>query len=73
MPASPKSLLRRAIELAVAVTPWLVSMYTLYWLEYGEIWSTDTPHRGKTSVAILAVGMLATFLLHSFLTKRGRR
>jgi len=73
MPASPKSLPRRVIELAVAVTPWLVSMYTLYWLEYGEIWSTDTPHRGKTSVAILAVGMLATFLLHSFLVKRGRR
>ncbi|MGB5166518.1 MAG: hypothetical protein WBN09_01515 [Woeseiaceae bacterium] len=73
MSASPKSLLRRAIELAVAVTPWLASMYTLYWLEYGEIWSTDTPHRGKASVAILTVGMLATFLLHSFLVKCGRR
>ena len=40
-------------------------MYTLYWLEYGEIWTTATPHRGKTSVIILLLGMSLSFLLYT--------
>ena len=62
--------MRRALQIAIAFTPWLVSMYTLYWLEHGEIWTTDTPHRGKITVAILAMGMAASFLVYSHFAKR---
>jgi hypothetical protein len=56
---------RNALKVAIAFTPWLISMYALYWLEYGEIWSIETPHRGKMSVAILLVGMGLSFLVQS--------
>ncbi|MCH9693573.1 MAG: hypothetical protein K0U72_03610 [Gammaproteobacteria bacterium] len=47
-------------------------MFTLYWLEYGEIWSTETEHRGKMSVAILVFGMAMSFLVESYFAKRRR-
>ena len=62
---SLKNQTRRALKVVIAFTPWLISMYVLYWLGYGEIWSNETAHRGKISVAILAVGMGLSFLVHS--------
>jgi hypothetical protein len=70
MPDSSKSAVRHALEVAVAFTPWVISMYVLYWLEYGEIWTTETAHRGKLSVTILAVGMGLSFLVQSRITRR---
>ena len=40
-------------------------MYVLYWLEYSGTWSLDTPHRGKSSVFILAIGLGLSFLAYS--------
>lgn len=57
--------LQKAIKVALAFIPWLASMFLLYWLEYGQIWNTETPHRGKTSVAILVTGMLLSFFMYS--------
>jgi hypothetical protein len=34
-----------SIKAAFAFTPWLISMYVLYYLEYGEVWTTETAHR----------------------------
>ena len=62
--------MRRILEAAIAFTPWVISMYTLYWLQYGEIWTTETAHRGKISVAILATGMVLSFLVQSRITRR---
>ena len=45
-------------------------MYVLYWLEYGAIWTTETAHRGKISVAILVGGMGLSFLIQSRITRR---
>ena len=45
-------------------------MYLLYWLEYGAIWTTETAHRGKISVAILVAGMGLSFLVQSQIAKR---
>jgi hypothetical protein len=56
---------RHVLEIAIAFTPWVISMYTLYWLDYGEIWNSETPHRGKIAVAILAVGMALSFFVKS--------
>ena len=61
---------RYSLEVAVAFAPWLISMYVLYWLGYGEIWTSETAHRGKIAVAILAVGMGLSFLVQSRFAKR---
>ena len=60
----------KVFQVALAFTPWVISMYTLYWLEYGAIWTTETAHRGKISVAILATGMVLSFLVQSYFYKR---
>ena len=62
-----------SIKAAFAFTPWLISMYVLYWLEYGEVWTTETAHRGKITMAILAVGMGLSFLVHSRFAKTGQK
>ena len=64
---------RYALEVAVAFTPWLISIYLLYWLEYGEIWTTETAHRGKIAVVILAVGMGLSFLVQSHFARREQK
>ncbi len=61
------------MELTIAFIPWLLSMYTIYWLEYGEVWTTATPHRDKITIAILASGMGLSFLLKSFFDKREKK
>ena len=73
MPKSLKSRLRSALEIVIAFTPWVISLYVLYWLEYGEIWTTETPHRGKISVAILVFGMVLSFLVRSRFFRREQK
>jgi len=73
MPNPLKIWTRNALKVAIAFTPWLISMYLLYWLEYGEIWTTQTAHRGKISVTILAVGMGLSFLVQSRFAKRDQK
>ena len=73
MLSSLKIQTRNALKIAIAFTPWLISMYILYWLEYGEIWTTGTAHRGKTAVAILAAGMGLSFLVQSSLARREQK
>jgi hypothetical protein len=69
MSDSLKNKTRKALEVVIAFTPWLVSMYLFFWLDHSEIWTSETPHRGKISVAILGSGMLLSFLLHSHFSK----
>ena len=73
MPNRLKAKGRHAIECVLALAPWVISMYVFYWLESSGIWTSETPHRGKLSVALLAIGMLASFLLHSYLSERRRK
>lgn len=60
-------------KVVVALAPWFVSMYTLYWLEYGEIWTTATPYRDKISIIILLLGMSLSFFLYTRLFKREQK
>jgi len=73
MPNSLKTRTRSALEVAIAFTPWVISLYILYWLEYGEIWTTETAHRGKITGAILLLGMGLSFLVKSHFAKRKRK
>jgi len=68
-----KARTRYALETAIAFTPWVISMYVYYWLDSSGTWTSETPHRGKISVAILATGMLLSFLTQSFLAKRRQK
>ena len=70
MSSAGNKALARILKIAIVALPWLVSMYVLYWLEYGGIWTVDTPHRGKTSVIILLLGMGLSFVLFTRLYKR---
>jgi len=73
MPNAFKVRTQHVFEVTIAFTPWVISMYTLYWLEYGEVWTTATPHRGKISVTILVVGMVLSFLIRSYFSKRQQK
>lgn len=64
---------RSVIEGALALAPWLASMYVFYWLESSQTWTPETPHRGKLSVALLGAGMILSFLVRSYLSKRRSR
>ena len=71
MPTALKTRALRALQVAIAMTPWVISMFTLYWLEHGGIWTTETAHRGKISVSILLAGMVLSFLIQSrFVARR---
>ena len=69
---SLKKQICHAIEVAIAFTPWLISMYLFYWLD-SEIWTSETAHRGKMSVTILTIGMGLSFLIQSRFTERKKK
>ena len=73
MPTSSKLSVKYLAKVVIACAPWVVSMFTLYWLEYGEVWTTATPHRGKSSVIILMIGMGLSFLLYARLFDRNNK
>jgi len=52
-----KTKTRYAIEVAIAFTPWVISM----------------AHRGKIAVVILAIGMGLSFLVQSYFSKHDRK
>lgn len=72
MPNALKAKTAHVLKFAIAFTPWLVAMYLFYWLDSSGTWTSETPHRGKISVALLVLGMSLTFLIRSYFTKRER-
>lgn len=57
-------------QILVGAMPWLVSMYVLFWLEKSGTWVPETPHRDKITIAIVAVGMISSFFLYSYLVRK---
>ena len=62
-----------ALKVAISLIPWLTAMYVFYWLDHSETWTSETPHRGKISVALLAIGMGLSFLIYSYFARRERK
>ena len=62
-----------SLTTAIAVAPWLTSMYIFYWLDSSGTWTSETPHRGKISVVLLTAGMGLSFLIYSQFAKRERK
>lgn len=48
-------------------------MYLLFWLEKHKIWIPETPHRDKITIAIVAAGMVLSFLLQSYFARRDKK
>jgi len=61
--------LRYLLKIAVAVTPWLASMYFLYWLGKNDVWSPETPFRDVMTIAIVGTGMILSFLIQTYFSK----
>jgi hypothetical protein len=66
----PKARTWYAVKAAIAIVPWVTSMYVFYWLHSSGTWTTETAHRGKISVAILGSGIILSFLIWSHFAKR---
>ncbi len=64
---------RWALEVVIAFAPWVIAMYVFYWLYSNGIWTSETAHRGKMSVALLASGMGLSFLVQSHFAKRAKK
>lgn len=69
----------RAVDLVIrtllVLAPWCGSLYLQAWLEHAQVWAVDQPFRGLISVALLALGMVGSFLLVSrlFVQQHPRR
>ena len=61
---------RRLIVWCAVSLPWLMALYLHFWLLQNDCWSPEQPYRGLTSVLLLALGMLISFLLHGRLKVR---
>lgn len=68
-----KSRAHKAFKIAIVMTPMLTAMYGLYWLGSREIWMPETPHRDKITIAIVAAGMVLSFLLQTFFSRREKK
>jgi hypothetical protein len=65
--------LRRVGRVTVSLLPWAAVLYLHYWLEHAGIWAVDMPFRAAISIVLLALGMGLSFLLYSWLARRGGR
>ncbi|MFK7830258.1 MAG: hypothetical protein AB8B57_10805 [Congregibacter sp.] len=67
MPQQAPSFLKRILFGAIAMAPWALSLYLLYYLEYGEVWDVDTQFRSVIAVIVIASGMGLSFCTYSIL------
>ena len=63
-----KQILLHGGQYVLIYTPWVISIYTFYWLDY-NVWSNETEHRGKISVLIMMIGMLTSLYVWSYFKK----
>lgn len=63
-------LFNKIFTTGLALLPWGVSLYVLYRLEHDGAWSPETSMRELMSAGILALGLLGSFLLHSWMKRR---
>ncbi|MDG1858725.1 MAG: hypothetical protein P8I94_06460 [Emcibacteraceae bacterium] len=61
---------KKALKILIALTPCIIAMYTLHWLETSGTWIPETPHRDKFTGAILITGLGLSFFLQTYISKR---
>tara|TARA_B100000035_G_scaffold232904_1_gene201153 strand:- start:1010 stop:1213 length:204 start_codon:yes stop_codon:yes gene_type:complete len=60
-------MIRKWLVIFISLTPWVVSLFLHYWLEYEKVWSVDMPYRALVSAILIFFGMALSFFLHSWL------
>ncbi len=68
-----KTQIHKALKIALAFTPWVLSIYLLYWIGKHEIWVPETAHRDKITILVLIIGMGLSFLLKSYFDKHKQK
>lgn len=68
-----KTKTKYALKLAFVMSPCIFSMYLLYYLEKNQVWIPQTLHRDKMTIAILATGLILSFLLKTYISKREQK
>ena len=66
-----KHTLLKWLKITLALLPWVLSMYAFWWLDT-NLWTPETPHRGKLSVLLMGTGMALSFGLQSWFFRRER-
>ena len=61
--------LSRIIKNIINFVPWIISIYVFFLLDT-NLWTYETPHRGKISVIIMTVGMILSLKLYSINKKK---
>ena len=61
--------LSRIIKNIINFVPWIISIYVFFLLDT-NLWTYETPHRGKISVIIMSVGMILSLKLYSINKKK---
>jgi hypothetical protein len=61
------------LTIAFALTPCIASMYLIYWLDISETWIPQTPHRDKITIVILGSGLVLSFFLQTYISKRNQK
>ncbi len=56
--------LSKSIKNIINFIPWVMSIYVFYLMDT-NLWTYETPHRGKISVIIMSVGMILSLKLYS--------
>jgi FtsH-binding integral membrane protein len=59
-----------ALTTAIGFAPMVLSIYLLYWFEVSKTWNSETAQRDVVTVLILRAGMVLSFLLLSYFSKR---
>lgn len=62
-------MVRSVIVFFLALSPWALSLYGHYYAQQENLWSVDSPYRALASIAILALGLILSFLLYIRLTR----
>ena len=55
---------KKFIKAVYYFIPWVISIYIFYWLDT-NLWTYETPHRGKISVIIMLLGMTISLKIAS--------
>ena len=58
------------VKFALALSPWILTMYLLYSYDADGSWSEQTPYRDLIKVVILVASMSVSFVLLSVFSRR---
>lgn len=73
MRSETKPTIKQWLQYALAATPWILSMYLLYYLGKSGIWVPETAYRDLMTIAILILGMGLSFAVQSYFTEHNKR